>query len=145
MRLSIAVDVGDGKQNPKIQIWRRNGTRSDLYYKSGPDILITNSSCNEDFMDALQEGIFRCMLLETAKVSVQPGDIFGLEVPPTDDDNYQVLFKANDGIPSGMTYTFGRSLPASVNISEADIITNHQPQITLLVTLGKHMIAIITI
>ena len=140
MRLSIAVALDDGKQNPKVQIWRKNKTGSDLYFKPGPDILITDPSCNEDFMNVLQEGIFQCMLLETAKVSVQPGDILGLEVPPTDDDNYQVLFKENDEIQSGMMYTFERKLHSSVNLSEADMIMNHQPQISILVTFGKHTI-----
>ena len=131
MSLTVTVSVKNGQQGPKIQIWRENDTSSGLYYKPGPDILISNSSC-EDF--TLSEGICRCTLSESARVSVQPGDILGLEIPPTNDDDYEVLFTTNNG---SETYVFQRQLSSTVNFSEADSVTNNLvPQITFLVILG---------
>ena len=136
-RLTVAVGGNNGWEGPKIQIWRENGTHS-LYYKPGHDILISNSSC-ENF--TLSEGIVRCTLSESARVSVQPGDIFGLEIPPTNDDDYEVLFTTSDG---SETYVFQRQLSSTVNLSEADNVTNNLvPQITFLVTLGKCISSII--
>ena len=141
VRLTVAVGVKNEtrEQGPKIQIWRENETGSDrLYYKPGPDIVISNSSC-ENFI--LSEGIFRCTLNESARVSVQPGDILGLEIPPTNDDDYEVLFTTSDG---SETYVFQRQLSSTVNLSEADDVTNSLvPQITFLVTVGKHISSIL--
>ena len=132
VRLTVAVGVNNGQQSPKVQIWRENVIHSDrLYYKPGPDILISNSAC-EDF--TLSEGIFQCTLSESARVSVQPGDILGLEIPPTNDDDYKVLFTTSGG---SETNVFQRQLSSTVNLSEADSVTNSLPQITFLVTLGK--------
>ena len=137
MRLTVAVGVKNEtrEQGPKIQIWRENETGSDrLHYKPGPDIVISNSSC-KNF--TLSEGIFRCTLSESARVSVHPGDILGLEIPPTNDDDYEILFTTSGGSET-KSYVFQHRLTSTVDLSEADDMTNNLvPQITFLVTLGK--------
>ena len=133
VRLTVAVGVKNGKQGPKIQVWRENETSSgQVFYRPGPDVLISNSAC-EEF--TLNNGIFQCTLSESARVSVHPGDILGLEIPPTNDDDYEILFATSDG--SGNNYVFQHRLTSTVDLSEADDITNNLvPQITFLVTLG---------
>ena len=130
MRLTVAVANGaqvDGKEQtaPKIQIWRK---KSDLYHKAGPEIPIFESLCVTEFQDGT------CVWNEEARASVQPGDILGLEIPPTNDDGYEILFTTNDEYK---TYIFHRRISSPINLSAADSITNHLPQIIPLVILGN--------
>ncbi len=143
MRLSVAV-AGNNSENStlKFQIWQKNETHSDLYYKPGPDIPILNSSCEADD-SPLKGKIFQCTLHEEDRVSVQPGDILGLKLPPTSDhDGYEILFSASS---ESVTYIFQGPLSSTVNTSEADNITNNIPQIIPLVIIGNpipHMLFI---
>ena len=134
VRLIAAVVDRNGQQVPKVQIWRENNTQPGVYYKAGPDIPVFEDS-SICVRHRLSSGIFRCTLNESAQVSVQPGDILGLELPPTNDDDFDIYFVS--GGP--MNYVFEEQLKSAIiNISEAHSITNDLPQITLLVMLGKH-------
>ena len=141
VRLIVAManyswDEGDQANNksvqeqtvPKMQIWRKN---SDLYRKAGPDIPIFESSCVTEFQGGT------CVWNIEARVSVQPGDILGLEIPPTSDDKYKILFSVTNN--ESNAYIFRHQLPPTVNLSEADSITNHLPQIIPLVILGNYI------
>ena len=65
-----------GHQGPIIQVWRKNTT----YYKTSVDITINNASCDGGFTMIGSE-VFHCSLnLTTTRVTVQPGDILGLEL-----------------------------------------------------------------
>ena len=115
---------------PKIRIWKE----TQNLYKSGPEIPISNSSCVDM---TLNEGILQCTLSEAARVSVQPGDILGVEIPPiaADHNGYEILFNASS---ESTAYIFRQNQPSStVNLSEADDITSHLPQIIPLVILGN--------
>ena len=144
VRLTIAVaGNSSGQTAQKFQIWRKNKTHSDLYYKPSPDILILNSSCEADD-SPLKGKVFQCILHEESRVSVQPGDILGLELRPTSDhDGYEILFSASS---ESVTYIFQDPLSSTVNTSEADNITNNVlPLIIPLVILGNpilHMLFI---
>ena len=129
--LTVAMADGNGKQGygTKIQIWRENETHSGLYYKIGTDIAISDSLCKNTF----DKGTFQCALNETTRVLVQPGDFLGLEIPPTNDDDYEIIFEKNDGSEA---YIFQCQLSSTINLSEADNITNNLPQIIPLVILG---------
>ena len=136
VRLTIAVahNYYDSKQQkqlaPKIQIWKE----TQNLYKSGPEIPVSNSSCVDM---TLIEGILQCTLSEAARVSVQPGDILGVEIPPiaADHNGYEILFNASS---ESTAHIFRQNQPSStVILAEADDITSHLPQIIPLVILGN--------
>lgn len=135
MRLTIAVAQNYSSEQPeqlapKIQIWKE----TESLYKLGPEISISNSSCVNM---TLIEGILQCTLSEAARVSVQPGDILGVEIPPTaaDHNGYEILFNASS---ESTAHIFRQRQPYStVNLSEADDVTNHLPQLIPLVILGN--------
>ena len=134
LTVTVAMVVNTGQQYPKIQIWRENETHSGLYYKTGTDIAISNSLCENPFNK--QSGTFQCTLNEATRVSVQPGDFLGLEIPPTSDNKYELLFSMINS--DSKAYIFQHQLPLTVNLSEAAYnITNNLPQIIPLVILGK--------
>ena len=130
----MAGEMGAGWQDPKIQVWRENDTHPDIYYKSGHDVMFANSVCLRNLNRTQKpQGVFHCILSEVARVSVQPGDILGLELHPTDDADFETYFTNG----SQMSYVFQQQLNSIVNLSEAHSVTNDLPQINLLVVLGN--------
>ena len=80
-------------------------------------------------------GIFQCILNEDHRISVQPGDFLGLEIPPIDEDDLEIYFK----VGGSTNLVFQRQLDSMVNLSnESHLVTNDEPQITFLVVLGKN-------
>ena len=135
VRLTIAVAHNYSSEQreqsaPKIQIWKE----TQNLYKSGPEIPISNSSCVDM---TLNEGILQCTLSEAARISVQPGDVLGVEIPPiaaADHNGYEILFNASS---ESTAHIFRQRQPSStLKLSEADDITSHLPQIIPLVILG---------
>ena len=127
----VALVNRGGEGIPKIQIWRENMNQSGVYYKPYPDIpIIGNSSvCIRHRLGGKR---FRCTLDETFHISVQPGDILGLELPPRKDVDFDIYFT-----PGGPTsYIFEGKLNCTINISEAANKSNYLPQISLVVILG---------
>ena len=133
MRFTVAVVDRSGQQSPIIQVWRPNDTQSPgIYYKTGPDIPIfeRNPTC---LRRRLNGGIFRCTLNKDFQVSVQPGDILGLELPPEIDDDFDIYFTEQGPI----NYVFEDRLTSSANLSDANRVTSHMPQINFTVILGN--------
>ena len=132
VRVTAAVWFSNKEQDPKIQIWRENETHHGLYYKRSSSIQLdwTTPPC---YRPTGTEGIFQCTLTEAARVSVQPGDFFGLEIPPTNDDDLEISFKS--GGPTN--YVFLHQLNFTTSLSEAHFVTHDLPQITFLVVLGN--------
>ncbi len=132
VRMIVAVVNRGGRGVPKIQIWRENENQYGVYCKAYPDIpIIDNSSVC--VRHRLSGGRFRCTLSDHYQLSVQSGDILGLELPPRNDDDFDIYFT-----PGGPTsYIFEGKLDSTVNISEATYNkSNYLPQISLVVTLG---------
>ena len=136
VRMKVASSRNRNKQkSPKVQIWRKNETQpgAHMYYKPGLDIPIVkdNSVCARA---SYSGGIFRCTLNERFQVSIQPGDILGLELPPNSD-----IYFSNFTLTEGQTlvnYEFEGKLNATVNTFQAAHRRNGLPQINLLVILG---------
>ena len=132
---ALLDDSGSQSQQPlKIQVWRESESQPDLFFKICPnDIQIWNHSNHSCSQNNLSNGIFQCTLRENLQISVQPGDILELEIPPINSDDFKIYFKA--GGPTN--YVFQGQLESTVDVStEPFNITNDQPQITFLVALG---------
>ena len=127
-------------QIPKIQIWRENKTQSGLYHRmSSTNNLIRwgNNRCYRRTV-TLNRGIYHCYVLrENYRISVQPGDFLGLEIPPVNDDDPVIYFKA--GGPTNLVFQY--PLNSTVDrFTEPHNVTHDEPQITFLVLLGKKMV-----
>lgn len=145
VKLTVGMAKGpNAANNPQtvrlnIQIWRKN--KSDLYYKAGPEVEvpISDSSCVSEF-NAVEGRCVSSNKDASLRVSVQSGDILGLELPPTNNDGYEILFTRNDEHKSYIFQHQNLILNSTVtaNLSEADNVTNHLPQIIPLVILGNY-------
>ena len=139
VQFSVTVAfVDNGQLGAKIQIWREND--NGLYYKPGPDILLdrTGSVCiNKQVSGNRRIKMLQCVLTQSARVSVQPGDILGLELPHTN-NILDIHFLTSGG---SANHVFQRQLSSTVNLSEADYVTYEKPQISFLVSLGNHKLS----
>ena len=125
-----------GTLMPKIQIWRENGSLPDVYHKVNSAIAVNESVCFDDQSTPLfRNRVFLCILKDTARVSVQPGDILGLEIPPTNDDVFDIHF-TNEG---PVNYVFQQQLSYTVNLSNNDSEDREQPLISLQVSTGNFL------
>jgi hypothetical protein len=134
VRFMVDVVHRNGQQSPKIQIWRPNDTQlQNIYYKTGQEVPIVDSIdvCLRSLRS--NDGVFRCTLNDAYQVSVQPGDILGLELPSEIDDNFDIVFTEH----GPENYMFEGSLTSPANLSEHSTVTNYMPQINFTVMLGK--------
>ena len=119
-----------GAQDPRIQIWRKSPNRCGAYFKPLPDIPLNANACNES-IKLFSQGMFQCSLLETFSIQVQPGDILGLELPPTNNESFEIRF--NSGGPTN--YVFPYQIYFAVDLSNAEASeVQEQPQINITVT-----------
>ena len=138
MGVTAAILDAMGGQNPEIQIWRKNVTQPDIYHKmSSTSNLFMWPNDDRCYRSTLSNGIYQCYALkENYRLSVQPGDFLGLEIPPTNNHTPEIYFKA--GGPTNLL--FQSRLNSTVNLStEPHILTYDEPQITFLVVLGMKM------
>ena len=113
-----------------IQIWRENNSEPGEYYRTGATITIEEALCMGGFTEVLDR-VFRCDLNETVQVSVQPGDILGLELPSANNDAIALSFASITKGP--INYVFNvEKLPSSLTavLSESDSVNKDLPQIT---------------
>ena len=137
MKITAAVLDNTGEETPKIQIWRENETQPGLYYKMSSSIQLKRENPpGPCYRTSFVNQIFQCTLREELRISVQPGDFLGLEIPSTNNDDFNIYFKA--GGPTNLV--FQRQLNSTVDLSkttEHHTVTHDEPQITFLVVLGK--------
>ena len=129
---------GEGS-DPKIQIWRRDTSQPCFYQKLDQDITVHVPG--DDSRQVCKDGAFmiasrtyHCILQSDFQFLVQPGDILGLEIPSTDDDDIELLF-TNDG-PTN--YIFNQQLGSDVDLSDRAYVRVRQqlPQLSFSFTSG---------
>ena len=111
--------VQSGNQYPEFQIWRADPSRgSDYYYKPGQDIPINPDGSACEIVTKTCGQIFQCRLRADYQVSVQPGDILGVELPQVTVSGFHLYF-ISISIPEKTQdhYIYRRQLQSSVHTS----------------------------
>ena len=137
---AAAVD-NSRAQDPKVQIWRENKTQPGLYHNIASDLPLNRSQsapCYRSIYNSAGTGLFQCILNEDHRISVQPGDFLGLEIPPLNDDDLEIYFKV--GGPTNLVFEGQLNSIIDLSATEPHFITKDEPQITFLVVLGKMFI-----
>ena len=130
------INRHEGEQDPKIQIWRESALEPGVYHRIGAVITVNNSENGAcaDGLPSVASRTYFCVLMERFQVSVQSGDILGLELPPASDDDFDILFTRGEGAPTN--FVFHRSLDSTVRLSERDLEDQRLPQISFSFTSG---------
>ena len=90
---TVAMRTARGTEHPKIQVWRDDDNAG--YQRVGSEISVEQTTCMCAYgLDEVAKDVFGCDLVEGASVSVQSGDILGLELPPANNDSAVIQFAA---------------------------------------------------
>ena len=116
----------NGTHDPKLQIWREDKAQCGFYQKFVPDIVLRTTSCS-NITHLVPESVFYCALKQSIHVSVQFGDILGIELPPTNDASFDLYFTDRGPV----NYVFQQQLSSTVNTITKSSVVKEQPQITL--------------
>lgn len=138
---AVAGEQLASQPHSRFQVWRQNNSQnSAIYSRTGNSIPVNVPSSGGSVSGAvclasrrIIQDIFWCILRENLKVSVQPGDILGLELPRTDDT--EIWFTSEGPV----NYMF-ENRPDSVSLSHADSNPQQLPQILFHLTSGSILI-----
>ena len=94
----------------KLRIWKENATEPGIYHRSGKEIVLARNNNNVMCRNR------RCtlQLMEKKQISVEPGDILGIEIPPSDVANFQLHSVRAPGLTNYIFKT--TDLPSTVNL-----------------------------
>ena len=124
-------------QDPMIQFWRENGSQPGNYYKTGYPIPVNlNSIVRADGLptQSVATRTYFCILNKEYQISVQSGDILGLEIPPANVVDFDLLFTKGGPI----NYVFKQPLSSTIDLIESNTVTVQQlPQISFGFTTGN--------
>ena len=129
----VAGTVGQGTKYPKLQVWRpRNASSSSQeYFKPGNDISMEGTVSSSLPVEC---DIFEHTLSKASQVSIQRGDILGIELPPGNDQAFDILYDLGSG---PMTYVYRRKLQSPFDLNNTVFgAFNAQPLINLIIATG---------
>ena len=110
--------------NTVLSIWRERGAESQLYERVG---IFTLGFCGNGFAVEGSDSVFECMLPRGSRVSVQTGDIVGVERMTS--LGFQILYRRTaSGTRVRANIVQGSS---RVRLIDSDAILTDEPQISL--------------
>ena len=119
--------------NAMLDIWRERSGVAGTYDKVATIELGTCGSGVEATLVTGLSDVYECTLPESLRVSVQPGDIVGIEIARSTVYNFRLYF---DDTNSGSTnYVFNGQF-STVTLSQRDSTSQDQPQISLTVEMA---------
>ncbi len=104
--------IENGIQYPELQVWREEPPqRSGYYYKPDQDIPVDPEGLACEIVTQTCDQIFQCRLREANRVSVQPGDILGVELPQSTNSGFYLYFTSIPGTQDHFIYQQQLSSP----------------------------------
>ena len=130
---TAALRQQSGEQDRPIilQLWRKKFSQPDTYHKMNSQIAIDEILCMDGLTEVLGE-VFHCNLDRNniMLVSVQPGDILGLQSSERHADDIMLGFAKVSSGPTNYMVDEGFFSPAATS-STASMISSELPQIAL--------------
>ena len=121
---------GNTIENPVLSIWRERSSEPGTFDRvDGIQLGICGNGVQAPLVIGTRN-VYECTLPQSERVSVQPGDIVGIQLP----DASTVIFRLhfNDATTGPTNYVFN-SHGSAFSLSEASSMTPDQPQISLTV------------
>ena len=130
--------MGQGTKPPKLQVWSRSSSDAEQYYKHGREIPLHNESLACKVVTEICPQTFQCILKEGYQVAVQSGDldIIGVELPPPEDQSFELFFKAGSENQSVWLQESSESND-TVRIGSEDLVVTEDVLLILNVSTGK--------
>ena len=136
------IMVGVLKQNItgkrlQLTIWRKNETEPEIYHRSKLRIVLP-SMCKGKMLQTNMMfkdlgTIYQCQLQMSMRISVKPGDVLGIELPPKPTAKFELLYFNESGLKS---YTFERDSSSTFDVSNSIGNDTVQPLISITINPG---------
>ena len=105
--------LGNQTMKLKFRIWKKNATEPRIYHRSGKEIVLARNNNNVMCKNR------RCtlQLMGRKEISVERGDILGIEIPPSDVANFELHSVPAPGL---INYIFrGTNLHSRVDLNDS--------------------------
>ena len=122
-----------GSVNAMLDIWRERSGVSETYDKNATIELGTCGSGVEATQVTGLSDVYECTLPESLRVSVQPGDVVGIELARNKDYNFRLYFDDTNSGPTNYEFNGQFSM---ITLSQSDSTSQDQPQISLTVEMA---------
>ena len=119
-------------KNPFLIIWRERSNEPGTYDRVDR---IELGICGNGFSVTGISNVYECTLPQDERVSVQPGDIVGMQLPEVNNVRFQFYFNNNNG-PTN--YIFNHRSSLTININNSRESDQFGPQISVTVTTSEH-------
>ena len=106
----------------RIKFWKESAIQPGIYHKSNKTIVLAlkRNMCNR------QDRQCMLRLMDKKQISVEPGDILGIEVPPRDDADFELHSVSAPGLTN---YIFKGTNHSRVDLNDRIMETEVQPLI----------------
>ena len=125
----------DDTINPVLSIWRERSSELGTYDRVDTGIELGRCGDEEQAPSVIgMSNVYECNLTQSERVTVQPGDVIGIELPTRRDTRFRLNFDDNNGGP--INYEFrGHDVDnvSSFTLSHSSFTSQDQPQISLTV------------
>ena len=129
-----AAGFYDGRSvNAMLGVWRERSSDAGTYDKAATVELGTCGNVGQATPVTGLSNVYECTLPESLRVSVQPGDIVGIEIASNSVYNFRLYFDDTNGGPTN--YEFDGQFP-TITLSQRARISQDQPQISLTVEMA---------
>jgi hypothetical protein len=113
-----------------LSIWRERSSESGIYDRiGGIELGVCGSEDPAPSVPGMS-GVYECTLPQNERVSVQPGDVVGIELPASFQADFQLYFDNTNNRPTN--YVFD-SPGSTFSLSQASSSPQDQPQVSLTV------------
>ena len=135
----VSGEPNSGSEVPRVLIWRKNTSAGgEIYYKVEPEIVLNILTCCGEAVRETSDNMYEIRLpVESQQVSVQPGDLLGLQLPPRNDSNFDLYFTTGGPV----NFNFVGRIGSSIDLSTDDVRWTRNvtqlPQISIMIVLGK--------
>ena len=120
--------AGSARTNSVLSIWRERSNEPSTYDRIDPGIELGRCGSEDPAPSVIgMSNVYECSLPQSERVSVQPGDVVGVELPGRTRVRFRLYF---DNSGRSTNYIFSQSLQ-TFNLDQNDGTELAQPQISL--------------
>ena len=123
----VAGEIHGGDKNSFLIIWRERSNEPGTYDRVNRTEL---GICGDGSSVTGISNVYECTLPQDERVSVQPGDIVGMQLPEVNNVRFQLYFNSNNG-PTN--YIFNHRSSPTINLNNSPELDQFGPQISLTV------------
>ena len=122
-----------GSRNAVFGIWRERSRKSGTYDRVATIELGTCGSGDQASPVTGLRDVYECTLPESLRVSVQPGDIVGIEIPGRNELGFGLLFDNSNSATGPTQYEFSGQVSTVTLSQRRNTSPGDEPQISLTV------------